>query len=74
MDDQINNGDWVYLGNTTRIFKVKMSDSDFSINGNMMYTLVDPYTKAFTDAERTRIRKIVDTTLINSLNQQYSDL
>lgn len=74
LDGQIYTGDWVYLGNTIRVFKVLQADSNYSTAGNMLYTLIEPITNLVMDAERTRIRKITNIVKINELNTLYPNI
>lgn len=83
MDDEVHIGDWVYLGNTTRLFKVisfsydtNSSDKiDFMMeNGNGVITMTEVTTGRPYDAERNRVRKIKDPILINKFNSLYPNI
>lgn len=83
IDDEIHIGDWVYLGFTKRLYKVtgfsydtnSSNKIDFYMeNGNGIIYLVEAATGTYYDAERNRVRKIKDLSLIKQLNQLYPNL
>jgi hypothetical protein len=83
IDDEVHIGDWVYLGNTIRLFKVISFSFDTNSsdrlnpmmeNGNGVITMTEVSTGNPYDAERNRVRKITDICLINKFNNLYPNI
>ena len=74
MDDQINIGDWTFLGSTVRILKViGMSSPPNDWGVYDVFTVKEGSTGIIMDVERIRLLKIKDTNKINELNLLYPD-